>query len=383
MNSKADLGKNRTNNLSIQTTMDRLGNVLKAYSIYDPAVGYVQGLNFLAAPILLQCSEPEAFSLLVTLMKQHDLRSMYLPDMPGLHTKLYQFDRLLEDNLPKVHIHLQRAGVTSSMYASQWFLTLFAYKFPIPLVLRIFDIVVLEGLNSILKFGIALIQKNAQQILTKTKLDELLDFLKEGLFATYQHERVRSPGVAGMIGLGAETTYRIEEMVQDALNVTLDESKLKTWEVEYLDAAAQQRTRDEEHHSIRQSNISLQATVRRLEESLSVLNAEHVALANDLIAAKMSLVRIEDENEALQATVIDLKQIIDSQPAEVEARLQQEMQQLIEKAKVTSLENDRLEDGMSQMEREMIDLKMKYATEHEQYSLLSKKMDDLKKSFNA
>lgn len=363
--------------------MDRLGNVLKAYSIYDPAVGYVQGLNFLAAPILLQCSEPEAFSLLVTLMKQHDLRSMYLPDMPGLHTKLYQFDRLLEDNLPKVHIHLQRAGVTSSMYASQWFLTLFAYKFPIPLVLRIFDIVVLEGLNSILKFGIALIQKNAQQILTKTKLDELLDFLKEGLFATYQHERVRSPGVAGMIGLGAETTYRIEEMVQDALNVSLDESKLKTWEVEYLDAAAQQRTRDEEHHSIRQSNISLQATVRRLEESLSVLNAEHVALANDLIAAKMSLVRIEDENEALQATVIDLKQIIDSQPAEVEARLQQEMQQLIEKAKVTSLENHRLEDGMSQMEREMIDLKMKYATEHEQYSLLSKKMDDLKKSFNA
>jgi hypothetical protein len=32
---------------------NRLFNLLKAYSIYDPTLGYTQGLNFIAAMILL------------------------------------------------------------------------------------------------------------------------------------------------------------------------------------------------------------------------------------------------------------------------------------------------------------------------------------------
>ena len=119
-------------------------------------------------------------------MKDYDLRSLYLPDMPGLHMQLYQLDRILEDHLPAVHIHLGRAGVTSSMYASQWFLTMFAYKFPMPLVVRIFDVLIVEGLDAILKFGIALMRKNAEIIMTKTTLESLLDYLKEGLFLSYQ-----------------------------------------------------------------------------------------------------------------------------------------------------------------------------------------------------
>ena len=39
-----------------------------------------------------------------------------------------KFDRLLEELLPVLHIHFLRQGVKSSMFCSQWFLTLFSYR---------------------------------------------------------------------------------------------------------------------------------------------------------------------------------------------------------------------------------------------------------------
>lgn len=121
-------------------------NVVKAYSLYDEEVGYTQGLQFIVGPLLLnvrflvkqvslfpsvpdtlslQMPDEEAFCVLVRLMKSYDLRSHYTPNMPGLQLRLFQFDRLLEELLPGVFMHLLRQGVKSSMYASQWFLTLF------------------------------------------------------------------------------------------------------------------------------------------------------------------------------------------------------------------------------------------------------------------
>lgn len=73
----------------------------------------------------LQMPDEEAFCVLVRLMKSYDLRSHYTPNMPGLQLRLFQFDRLLEELLPGVFMHLLRQGIKSSMYASQWFLTLF------------------------------------------------------------------------------------------------------------------------------------------------------------------------------------------------------------------------------------------------------------------
>ncbi|MCI12859.1 Ypt/Rab-GAP domain of gyp1p superfamily protein, partial [Trifolium medium] len=46
-----------------------LYNVLKAYSVFDRDVGYVQGMGFLAGLLLLYMSEEDAFWLLVALLK--------------------------------------------------------------------------------------------------------------------------------------------------------------------------------------------------------------------------------------------------------------------------------------------------------------------------
>lgn len=65
--------------------MESLYKVIKVYSVYDPDVGYTQGMGFIAAPLLINCeNEAESFELLVGLMKNYGLRELFLPGMPGL-----------------------------------------------------------------------------------------------------------------------------------------------------------------------------------------------------------------------------------------------------------------------------------------------------------
>ena len=72
--------------------------------------------------------DEEAFCVLVRLMDSYNLRSHYLADMPGLQLRLFQLDRLLEETIPLLHTHFVRKGIKSSMWASQWFMTLFSYR---------------------------------------------------------------------------------------------------------------------------------------------------------------------------------------------------------------------------------------------------------------
>ena len=48
---------------------------------------------------------------------------MFRENFEQLQLRLYQLDRLIEANLPDLHVHFQDQGLESHMYASQWFLT--------------------------------------------------------------------------------------------------------------------------------------------------------------------------------------------------------------------------------------------------------------------
>jgi len=130
-------------------------------------------------------SEEEAFCVFVKLINKYKLRTMFQEKMRGLELRLYQYDRFLEDYEPRLAIHLKRQHIESSLYAAQWFLTLFTYKFPLQLVLRVFDLLFSEGLEGpILKFGICLMKQNVEKLLT-LEFDTLGPFLKEKLFDVY------------------------------------------------------------------------------------------------------------------------------------------------------------------------------------------------------
>ena len=90
---------------------DRMGegqqslfNVLKCYSLHDQECGYVQGMGYLGAILLMYMGAEDAFKSLVGLCKS--LRDYYLPGMPGLSKSGYTLLVLTKKFMSKVHHHM-------------------------------------------------------------------------------------------------------------------------------------------------------------------------------------------------------------------------------------------------------------------------------------
>ncbi|KAJ7045543.1 rab-GTPase-TBC domain-containing protein [Mycena alexandri] len=263
---------------------ENLFNVLKAYSIYDEPVGYCQGLPFVVAILLLNMPDEEAFSLLVRLMQVYDLRGHFLPEMPKLQLRL--FDRLIEELLPVLHVHFLREGVKSSMFCSQWFLTMFSYRFPLDIVFRIYDNCLASGIEAIFGFSVMLLMKN-EDILLSLKFDQILAFLNNRLFDRYKIE----PPEGG----GDKPQYRVDEFVQDAVSLRITPFMLDSYRHEYEDLVRETNKHALEVDELRNSNRVLSASVKTLETSLAQLSDEHVQVLNELVKSRLRNEELEGE----------------------------------------------------------------------------------------
>ena len=159
-----------------------LYNVLRAYSIIDDDVGYCQGMSFVASILLMHVSEEDAFDLLRYLMQALNLRRQYRPpNMTGLQVKQYQLQRLLHDRLPKLHSHLQKLEIPPTLYATAWFLTLFSSQFPLGLVIRLFDLIFLDGPDVVFKVAIVILSKFEYLILSQSSFEAVVGVFKNQL----------------------------------------------------------------------------------------------------------------------------------------------------------------------------------------------------------
>ncbi|TLS27337.1 hypothetical protein PpBr36_04683 [Pyricularia pennisetigena] len=165
-----------------------LGRVLKCYSIYDPEIGYCQGLAFLVGPLLMHMPDKQAFCVLVRLMENYDLRSCFLPDLSGLHVRIWQFNQLIHEHLPVLSNHLDDLQV-DPVYVSQWFLSFFGTAAPLPFLFRIYDVLFAEGsTETLLRVALSLMRKNERRLLACTELDGVLALcLSRGLWDCYNY----------------------------------------------------------------------------------------------------------------------------------------------------------------------------------------------------
>lgn len=157
-----------------------LYNVLKAYSVYDRDVGYVQGMGFIAGLLLLYMSEEDAFWLIVALLKgavHAPMEGLYQPGLPLVQQYLFQFERLVREYMPKLGEHFVEEMINPSMYASQWFITVFSYSFPFHITLRVWDVFLYEGIKVVFQVGLALL-RFCHDDLVKLPFEELLHSLR-------------------------------------------------------------------------------------------------------------------------------------------------------------------------------------------------------------
>lgn len=346
---------------------DGLFNVCKAYALFDEGVGYPQGMNFIIMPMLFNMPEEEAFCLLVRLMNKYKLRELFIQDMPGLHLHLYQFERLLEDVEPALYCHLNRRGVTPKLYATQWFLTLFAYRLPLQLVMRVFDLILCEGLEgAILKFGLSLMQKNAEILLGMNDMQSLTNHLKEKIFEPYidaspNSKSILESGFFGSSGGSENDIYRADLLVKDACSVPLTPEMLARYTSEWEEKTRTEKARETELENLRTDTATKASQIRSLEQRAEKSDAEHIEIANELVKLKVENQDLIDENETLKGQVEELRKVAESEAANVEERMREGTEKVMQRNIEVQNENRHMEEQMAEMEKELVAMKMKYA----------------------
>ena len=134
----------------------KLYKVLLAYSKYNKNVGYVQGMGFLAAVFLIYMDEESSFYMLHSLMKKYKLEGLYYDNFPDLKKKCFVLLNMQKKYINKLYNIFQRDGIVPTMYASSWFISLFARTVDFNIAVRILDCFFLEGFKVIYRISLAL-----------------------------------------------------------------------------------------------------------------------------------------------------------------------------------------------------------------------------------
>ncbi|EKX33766.1 hypothetical protein GUITHDRAFT_81165, partial [Guillardia theta CCMP2712] len=140
---------------------ERLRRCLLAYSAHNKELGYSQGMNFIAALLLLHLEDDED-----TFWTLHSVVTQLIPG--GLTRTLTSFKisvlvlcDLLKTLAPDIYLELEGLEIVVSellgMVCPQWFISLFVNALPLPLVVKLWDIIFLEGSVAIFQIGIAIL----------------------------------------------------------------------------------------------------------------------------------------------------------------------------------------------------------------------------------
>ncbi|XP_044106096.1 growth hormone-regulated TBC protein 1 isoform X1 [Neovison vison] len=192
---RTDMNRTFPDNVKFRKSADpclqnTLYNVLLAYGRHNQAVGYCQGMNFVAGYLILVTkSEEEAFWLLDALVGRI-LPDYYSPAMLGLKTDQEVLGELVRTKLPAVAALMDGHGVLWPLVVSRWFICLFVDILPVETVLRIWDCLFNEGSKIIFRVALTLIKQHQAFILEGTSMVDICERFKaitRGSFVTECH----------------------------------------------------------------------------------------------------------------------------------------------------------------------------------------------------
>ncbi|XP_026190619.1 uncharacterized protein LOC34623527 [Cyclospora cayetanensis] len=173
-----------------------LRRVLRGFAAARPAVGYCQGLNFLAATMLLFQKEELALASLLQLVVSTDkdkglqIGRYYTSGMADLRRDMKVLEILIRQKAPRVYQVLKKTGVEVEWIAAEWFLCLFSTSCPEPTVLRIWDCLILEGPKILFRVALGVIFFFEGQLAKMQSLEQVMGSLKGKLSLLVEHNEL-------------------------------------------------------------------------------------------------------------------------------------------------------------------------------------------------
>jgi len=135
-------------------------------------------MGFITALMLTYMDEDSTFWMIHSLMYKYNMKDFYFKDFPGLERCFYVLVRLLKKHIPKIYELFKSKEIHPSMYASQWFITIFAVNFKFDVLVRIFDVFLLEKEKILYRIALAILKINEERLIAQKNFEDVLYQLK-------------------------------------------------------------------------------------------------------------------------------------------------------------------------------------------------------------
>ncbi|KAK4363256.1 hypothetical protein RND71_018497 [Anisodus tanguticus] len=156
-----------------------LRRVLVAYSFRDSDVGYCQGLNYVAALLLLVMkTEEDAFWMLAVLLENVLVSDCYTNNLSGCHVEQRVFKDLLTKKCPRLAAHLDSLEFDVSLVCTEWFLCLFSKSLPSETTLRVWDVLFYEGAKVLFHVALAIFKMNEEELLVAHHVGDVISIIQ-------------------------------------------------------------------------------------------------------------------------------------------------------------------------------------------------------------
>ncbi|XP_060569422.1 ecotropic viral integration site 5 ortholog-like isoform X2 [Ruditapes philippinarum] len=284
---------------------ESLFNVMKAYSLHDREVGYCQGSGFIVGLLLMQMPEEEAFAVLVKLMQDYRLRELFKPSMAELGLCMYKLECLIQELLPDLFTHFQTQCFHTSMYASSWFLTLFATNIPLSVACRVMDLFISEGMDVIFRIGIAILQSSQPHLLSMD-MECMLQHFQKDVSILFQRDEDTLFNMAYQIRFSAKKFKRLEKEYT-ALKSKENEDQIELRRLRTENRLLRQRIDNLEKESASLADRLIQYQLTRAQEA-----EETYALKNELSLIKQKYSLSQKQLKDAEALLGDIKERTDS-----------------------------------------------------------------------
>ncbi|XP_050970830.1 TBC1 domain family member 14 isoform X1 [Labeo rohita] len=155
---------------------DVLHSILGAYTCYRPDVGYVQGMSFIAAVLILNMDTADAFIAFANLLNKPCQMAFYRVDHSLMLTYFAAFEVFFEENLPKLFAHFKNNNLSSDIYLIDWIFTLYSKSLPLDIACRVWDVFCRDGEEFLFRTALGILRLY-EDILTHMDFIHIAQFL--------------------------------------------------------------------------------------------------------------------------------------------------------------------------------------------------------------
>lgn len=160
-----DVNRTFEENRSFQENHSAIKRLLMSLCKVYESIGYVQGMNYVAAVLVYHAGEEGAYALYKVIMDRFNLKRVLQPGFPGLKAHNRSIVKLGTQRLPELFAHLNKLDLPVFLFTTEWTICILLSYVPLSLSGEYLDLFFSKGWNYYYSLVLCIFAKHEQRIL--------------------------------------------------------------------------------------------------------------------------------------------------------------------------------------------------------------------------